>query len=100
MAVREPLERRLADVHLERLFREVELPLIPVLARMEAVGVALDREALGVLEREFAAEISRLEHEMKAAAANLDFERAAALRDSLKALRTRDLGLTSLNTGT
>ena len=37
---------------------------------------------------------------MKAAAANLDFERAASLRDSLKALRTRDLGLTSLNTGT
>ena len=39
---------------LERLFREVELPLIPVLARMEAVGVALDLEALGVLDREFA----------------------------------------------
>ena len=61
IAVREPLERRLGEVDLERLFREVELPLIPVLARMEAVGVALDREALGVLEREFAAEISRLE---------------------------------------
>ena len=50
-------------------------------------------------QAELDAEISRLEHEMKAAAANLDFERAAALRDSLKALRTRDLGLTSLNTG-
>ena len=46
IAVREPLERRLADTSLDRLFREVELPLIPVLARMEAVGVALDREAL------------------------------------------------------
>ena len=62
MAVREPLQRRLADIEgLERLFREVELPLIPVLARMEAVGVALDREALAVLDREFGAEISRLE---------------------------------------
>jgi excinuclease ABC subunit B len=39
------------------------------------------------------AEIARLEHEMKSAAANLDFEKAAALRDSLKALRTRELGL-------
>ena len=38
IAVREPLERRLAEVKLDRLFREVELPLIPVLARMEAVG--------------------------------------------------------------
>ena len=50
-------------------------------------------------QAELDAEIARLEHEMKAAAANLDFERAAALRDSLKALRTRDLGFTSLNTG-
>ncbi len=61
IAVREPLERRLAETKLDRLFREVELPLIPVLARMEAVGVALDHEALGVLDREFRAEIARLE---------------------------------------
>ena len=33
---------------------------------------------------------------MKSAAANLDFERAAALRDTLKTLRSRELGLTSL----
>ncbi len=64
MAVREPLEKRLVEVGLERLFRDIELPLIPVLARMEAVGVALDREALGVLDREFRAEIDRLEREI------------------------------------
>ena len=61
LAVREPLERRLVEVELDRLYREVELPLIPVLARMEAVGVALDLEALAVLDREFRAEIDRLE---------------------------------------
>ncbi len=64
LAVHEPLQRRLVDVDLERLFREVELPLIPVLARMEADGVALDLEALGILDREFAAEIDRLEREI------------------------------------
>src|SRR5687767_2492506 len=64
IAVREPLEKRLAEVGLDRLFREVELPLIPVLARMEAVGVALDLDALAVLDREFAAETSRLEQEI------------------------------------
>ena len=64
IAVREPLERRLADVELGRLLREVELPLIPVLARMEAVGIALDRDALAVLDREFAAETARLETEI------------------------------------
>jgi len=44
-------------------------------------------------QAELDAEISRLEREMKAAAANLDFERAATVRDTLKALRTRGLGL-------
>jgi excinuclease ABC subunit B len=37
--------------------------------------------------------LAQLERDMKAAAANLDFERAAALRDELKALRSRELGL-------
>ena len=54
LAVREPLERRLVDDGLDRLYREIELPLIAVLARMEATGVALDLEALQVLATEFA----------------------------------------------
>jgi DNA polymerase-1 len=64
LAVRDPLQRRLEDTELERLFRDIELPLVPVLARMEATGVALDLEALGVLDREFRAEITRLEQEI------------------------------------
>jgi len=64
MAVREPLERRLADEGLAQLLAEIELPLIPVLARMEATGVSIDREALGGLAAEFGAEISRLEQEI------------------------------------
>jgi excinuclease ABC subunit B len=39
------------------------------------------------------ARIAELERGMKAAAAELDFEKAAALRDELRALRTQDLGL-------
>jgi excinuclease ABC subunit B len=42
------------------------------------------------------AEIRRLEAEMKSAARNLDFERAAALRDTIKSLRTGELGLSDL----
>jgi DNA polymerase I len=64
LAVREPLERRLKDDGLDRLFTELELPLIATLARMEATGVALDLEALGALALEFGAEISRLEAEI------------------------------------
>jgi len=50
-------------------------------------------------QAELDAEIARLEREMKSAAANLDFERAATIRDTLKSLRTRELGLTSLQAG-
>ena len=64
IATREPLAAALEREGLERLFREIELPLIPVLARMEAVGVALDRDALAALDVEFRAEIERLEAEI------------------------------------
>ena len=50
-------------------------------------------------QAELDAEIGRLEVEMKQAAANLDFERAAAVRDTLKALRSRELGFTGLTAG-
>jgi DNA polymerase-1 len=67
LAVRDPLARSLQEEGLERLYREIELPLVPVLARMEADGIAVDLEALAVLDAEFAAEISRLEDEIYAA---------------------------------
>jgi excinuclease ABC subunit B len=53
------------------------------------------RESAFRTQAELDAEIARLEHEMKAAAANLDFERAASLRDTLKTLRDRELGFGS-----
>jgi DNA polymerase-1 len=67
LAVRPSLELSLHDEGAERLFHEIELPLIPILARMEAAGIALDRDALANLEREFASEIERLETEIYAA---------------------------------
>ncbi len=67
VAVRPSLEQAMRDEGVDRLFEEIELPLIPILARMEAAGIAIDEEALGALEREFAAEIARLEGEIYAA---------------------------------
>jgi len=64
LAAREPLEKALAESGLDRLFREVELPLIPILAEMEAAGVAIDRDALGLLDVEFGREMARLESEI------------------------------------
>jgi DNA polymerase-1 len=64
LAVREPLEKALVQSGLDRLFREIEMPLIPVLAEMEVSGVAIDREALALLDTEFGAEMARLESEI------------------------------------
>ncbi|MEP6592598.1 MAG: excinuclease ABC subunit UvrB, partial [Acidobacteriota bacterium] len=44
-------------------------------------------------QAELDAAIGALQVQMKAAAANLEFEKAAALRDRVKALRSRELGL-------
>ncbi|HEY5486021.1 MAG TPA: DNA polymerase I, partial [Candidatus Limnocylindrales bacterium] len=64
LAAREPLEKALTESGLDRLFREIELPLIPVLADMEAAGVAIDLEALAALDVEFSREMARLEAEI------------------------------------
>ena len=42
---------------------------------------------------ELAAHVASLQDQMKAAATNLDFEKAASLRDEIKRLRDQDLGL-------
>jgi excinuclease ABC subunit B len=44
-------------------------------------------------QAELDAHIGTLQQRMKAAAANLDFEKAAAIRDDIKRLRNADLGL-------
>jgi excinuclease ABC subunit B len=82
----------------ESVVRSIDDVMSSVYERDYSTPPMRERETFRT-QAELDAEISRLQHEMKAAAANLDFERAAALRDSLKSLRTRDLGLSSLNTG-
>jgi excinuclease ABC subunit B len=44
-------------------------------------------------QAELDAHIATLQAEMKAAATNLDFEKAAAIRDTIKRLRNPELGL-------
>ncbi len=51
-----------------------------------------DREAF-LTQEELDSRIEELQGLMKQAAANLDFERAATLRDKIKALKSRELGL-------
>ncbi|MSQ24268.1 MAG: DNA polymerase I [Chloroflexi bacterium] len=55
------LERELAEQGLEELYREVDLPLVPVLASMERTGIAVDVTCLKALSRELYERISALE---------------------------------------
>jgi excinuclease ABC subunit B len=75
----------------ESVVRSIDDVLSSVYER-DYVTPVKEREAFRT-QAELDAEIARLEREMKAAAANLDFERAATVRDTLKGLRTRGLGL-------
>jgi len=52
---------RVEQAGLARLYREIEQPLIEVLAEMEIWGVKVDREALKRLSRELEQELRRLE---------------------------------------
>ena len=60
-AARGGIGRELEAAGTLRLYREIELPLVEVLARMEIAGVAVDRAALAELDGAFRAEIARLE---------------------------------------
>ncbi len=55
---------------LPALLDQVELPLEPVLALMEATGIRIDTGYLGELSQELAQTLERLENEAKAAAGN------------------------------
>jgi DNA polymerase-1 len=60
----EVLEARLRERELLALYREIEFPLVEVLARMETVGVAIDAGALAALSTTLRARIAALTEEI------------------------------------
>ncbi len=60
-ALREPLDGELEKKGLGPLFRDVELPLIPVLAAMEESGILIDTTMLREMSRRLADDLKRLE---------------------------------------
>jgi excinuclease ABC subunit B len=78
----------------ESVVRQIDEGMSSVYARDYGVPQASPDSAEAFRSQaELETEIVRLQAEMKAAAANLDFERAASLRDAVKQLRNRELGL-------
>ena len=58
------LKPRLAAEHMATVYETLERPLIPVLARMEARGIKVDRQILSRMSGEFAQKLGGLEHEI------------------------------------
>ena len=67
LLIRADLEKELVEVGLADLFGEVEMPLLPVLARMELAGILLDRDTLASLAQEFGDQVASLEERIHAA---------------------------------
>jgi DNA polymerase-1 len=55
------LEKRMAEHNSTRLFQEIEMPLLPVLARMEQAGVALDPDFLQKMSVELSQRLAEIE---------------------------------------
>jgi DNA polymerase-1 len=62
--VRAVLSKQLVASGLMELHDELELPLVPILAEMERVGILLDRDALVAISAEMQARIGALEGEV------------------------------------
>ncbi len=60
----EPLKKKLEEDGLMRVFQEVEMPLMPVLARMERNGVCLDTQTLAETGKHFEERLATLESEI------------------------------------
>lgn len=58
------LEREMEENGVTSVFHDIEMPLMPVLARMERNGVALDTAALAETGRHFTARMAQLEKEI------------------------------------
>jgi DNA polymerase-1 len=64
LALKPGLEAELESKRQRRLFQDVEMPLVPLLADMESIGVRLDRDFLRHLSAELEARLADLEGEI------------------------------------
>ena len=62
--LKDVFEPKLAETGTRKLFDEIEVPLIPVLASMEAEGVRIDSSSLEIYSLELAHEIQKVEQEI------------------------------------
>lgn len=62
--LRDELAKRIEAQELGEVLDKIEIPLIPVLSRMERAGIKLDRAKLEILSKQFAEELEKLKAEL------------------------------------
>jgi DNA polymerase I len=65
LQLKNKFEPMLKEAHITKLFEEIEIPLIPVLAAMEAEGVALDKNALKEISLSLEKDVATIEAEIQ-----------------------------------
>ncbi len=70
-------DQKLQEGRTREVFEKIEIPLVPVLAKMENEGMNLDREALGKLSSELEVDIAELDREIHQLAGKPDFNIAS-----------------------
>ena len=85
------LEREIVRFELEVVYREIELPLISVLAKMEAVGIGVDKDRLISIADEISTEVDSLDAQIQKVAGH-DFKVNSPAQ--LQTVLFEELGLT------
>jgi excinuclease UvrABC helicase subunit UvrB len=75
------------------IIKSVDMQLVRII-EADYMTVPVEDAAIGDIQNEaqLISAIAQMESQMRAAAKNFEFERAAALRDKIRALKQRDLG--------
>src|SRR5580692_584880 len=82
--LREALAARLEADGLTSMYNEIEMPIAPILAEMEADGIGIDGDALKVMSKEFGDQLAGLERECYGhAGRELNLNSPTQLRDLL-----------------
>ncbi|MBF0232065.1 MAG: DNA polymerase I, partial [Desulfamplus sp.] len=68
LLVHDILKKKIEENDLDELMQNIEMPLVPVLARMEMSGIKVDHEKLQTLSKEFEQELEQIEKKIFAIA--------------------------------
>lgn len=95
------LEKKLKKEKLWNLFQNIEVPLIPVLAKMEDEGILLDKKLLSEMSKELKAEVIKLEKDIhQLAGEKFNIQSTKQLKEILyKKLKIATKGIKKTKTG-